>query len=234
MIPYPEILKHYPNAISAPRAIFDLLVHIRTQVNLPPDQIVFADSICGDDLNEEQYPQLAHEMIGPFRLGGLNGYPFTGLTGIGALASHVPDGGAIAIFYGPHIGISEKGDVGSISRPGQAGLNACCGAAKKGVAELTKPTKSAPAGTDDQMEKIKEIFKAKKSTILKAKFPIKAATDVMFAATDKQLMELLKAEKPKATVFLLGGVLINADYPFGSFFDRRKFGKFENGKYTPI
>ena len=49
-------------------------------------------------------------------MGGLDGFPFTGLTGMGAFASHVPDDGAVFVYYGPHIGITKDGVIGEIHR----------------------------------------------------------------------------------------------------------------------
>lgn len=38
---------------------------------------------------------------------------------MGAFASHVPDEGAVSIYYGPHIGITQNGTIGEIHRLGQ-------------------------------------------------------------------------------------------------------------------
>jgi len=37
-------------------------------------------------LNAIEYPERAHEMLGPLKLGGLDGFPFAGLTGMSARA----------------------------------------------------------------------------------------------------------------------------------------------------
>ena len=51
--------------------------------------------------------------FGPeFNLGGLAGLPFTGKTGFGAFAAHVPKDGHIFIVYAPHVGISRDGAIG--------------------------------------------------------------------------------------------------------------------------
>jgi putative membrane protein len=67
---------------------------------IEPKQVMLADSICSDDVNSIQYPVRTQEFLGPFKMGGLDGFPFTGLTGMGAFASHVPDDGAVFIYYG--------------------------------------------------------------------------------------------------------------------------------------
>jgi hypothetical protein len=58
------------------------------------------------------------------------------MTGMGAFASHVPDCGAVFIYYGPHIGITKSGAIGEIYRLGQAHNSGCCGAAKGALAKL--------------------------------------------------------------------------------------------------
>jgi len=48
-------------------------------------------------VNSIQYPARTQEFTVPFKMGGLDGFPLTGLTGMGAFASHVPDEGALFI-----------------------------------------------------------------------------------------------------------------------------------------
>ena len=45
-------------------------------------------------------------------MGGLGGIPFVGKSGYGAFASHAPENGHIFIGYGPHVGITEEGEIG--------------------------------------------------------------------------------------------------------------------------
>ena len=102
---------------------------------------MLADSICSDDLNTIEYPKRAYEMLGPFKLGGLDGFPFAGLTGMSAFAHHVPADGAVFVFHGPHIGVSREGDTGVILRPGQTHHSACCAGAIRAV--INKMTSGA-------------------------------------------------------------------------------------------
>ena len=94
------------------------------------------DSICSDDLNTIEYPRRAYEMLGPFKLGGLDGFPFAGLTGMSAFAHHVPQDGAVFVFHGPHIGVSKEGDTGTIVRPGQTRHSPCCGAIRAAINKM--------------------------------------------------------------------------------------------------
>lgn len=207
----------YPGAMTASEATQRLLAFARGKFGLEPKQIVLADSICGDDLNEEQYPAEAHQMVGPFRLGGLNGFPFTGLTGMGALSHHVPKGGAVTIFYGPHIGVRRQG-AGAVLRPGQKTASACCGAAQAALGKLDKLKPGKPSTLDYQMGTIEQILLKEKSRIQGAKVPIMEATDVMFEAITKRIQLLVdRTDFQGAPVVLMGGILINGDHPHGSF-----------------
>ncbi|MFN3754545.1 hypothetical protein [Flavobacterium sp.] len=103
------IRQYYPNASTTIDSVNRLIDFVEEQLDLEPNQVMLADSICSDDVNSIQYPVRTHEFLGPFKMGGLDGFPFTGLTGMGAFASHVPDEGAVFIYYGPHIGISKEG-----------------------------------------------------------------------------------------------------------------------------
>ena len=92
------VRKHYPTAITTIDSVNKLFDLLEKEYNLDPFQIMAADSICSDDVNSIEYPVRAHEMLGPFKMGGLNGFPFTGLTGMGAFAGHVPEEGAVFIY----------------------------------------------------------------------------------------------------------------------------------------
>ena len=68
-------------------AFLDLM---QRRLGIEPRKIMLADSICSDDLNIIEYPERAYESLGPFKLGGLDGFPFAGLTGMRAFAHHGP------------------------------------------------------------------------------------------------------------------------------------------------
>lgn len=124
------IHKWYPQAITTIDSVNKVIDFVEYELDLEPKQVMLADSICSDDVNSIQYPARTAEFLGPFKMGGLDGFPFTGLTGMGAFASHVPDDGAVFIYYGPHIGITKDGTIGEIHRIGQSKNSGCCGAAK--------------------------------------------------------------------------------------------------------
>jgi hypothetical protein len=90
-----SVRKWYPEALSSIETVERLLDTIESQLGLKPKQLMHADSMCCDDVNAIQYPSRALEMLGPFHMGGLNGFPFAGITGMNAFAHHVPEDGAV-------------------------------------------------------------------------------------------------------------------------------------------
>ena len=176
------VQKWYPNAkttIDAINIAFDL---IETTIRLKPNQLMMADSVCCDDVNTIQYPPRAYEMLGPFKMGGLDGYPFAGLTGMGAFAHHVPEDGAVLVFYAPHIGITKEGTIGEIHRIGQSKNSACCGAARGSLNKLlnNEIVEGNVTKIDYQMNTIEQIFLNQKSRIETADNQLYEATKVMY------------------------------------------------------
>lgn len=231
------IKKYYPNALTTIDTVNKVIDFVEEKLELEPAQIMLADSICSHDVNSIQYPARALEFLGPFKLGGLDGFPFTGLTGMGAFASHVPDDGAVYIYYGPHIGISKEGIIGEINRLGQHKASGCCGAAKGALGKLINNAIEPGNVTemDYQMNTIEQILYQQKDRILNAKVPLYEATEVIYEAIDKRIQELVTATKYNCKyVILVGGILINSDSDIGSFSSAKRFEVIElaSGKKT--
>ena len=211
---------HYPNALTTSETVHRLLDIIHQHYNINPSQIMLADSICSDDVNTMEYPQRAYEMLGPFKMGGLNGFPFTGLTGMSAFAHHVPEDGAVFIYYAPHIGITKDGTTGEINRVGQHKASPCCGAAKAALSKLLNGSIQDGVITDldYQQNTIEQIFNRHEDRILTATDPLLEATAVMYEAINERINVLVsKTEYPCRYLILMGGILINGDHDMGSF-----------------
>ncbi len=220
------IRKWYPNAITTIDAVNKIIDYIENELDTEPSDVMYADSICSDDVNSIQYPARAKEFLGPFKLGGLDGFPFGGLTGIGAFASHVPDHGAVYIYYGPHIGISKAGVIGEIQRHGQSKNSGCCGAAKGALNKLSNDQIIAGKmeEMDYQMNTIEQILLSNKEKVLKAESPIFAATEAIYEASDKRINELVsRTDFHCKYVILMGAILINGDTDMGSFTSTKRF-----------
>lgn len=219
------IHQHYPKAITTIDSVNKFIDFVEGVLDLEPSQVMYADSICSDDVNSIQYPVRMQEFLGPFKMGGLDGFPFAGLTGMGAFASHVPDEGAVSIYYGPHIGITKTGIIGEIHRYGQAKNSGCCGAAKGALNKLMNGMISEGNVTDldYQMNTIEQILFTSKERILSSAIPLKEATEVIYEAIDKRIEELVAGTIYNCKYLVLfGAIHINSDTDIGSFNEARK------------
>lgn len=220
------VRKWYPNAMTTVDTVNRLLDVIEEKLNLKPNQLMHADSMCCDDVNAIQYPPRAYEMLGPFKMGGLNGFPFAGVTGMNAFAHHVPEDGAVVVFYAPHIGITKDGTIGEIHRIGQRTNSACCGAAKAALGKLLKNEiqEGHITDMDYQMNTIEQIFLKQADRIKSAPNQIYEATEVMYEAINTRVEELVtKTNYPCKYLILIGAVFINGDKEMGSFCSYKRF-----------
>lgn len=218
--------QHYPNALTTVDAVNRFIDFVEATLDLEPSQVMLADSICSDDVNSIQYPARTAEFLGPFKMGGLDGFPFTGLTGMGAFAGHVPDEGAVGIYYGPHIGITKDGTMGEIHRHGQGRNTGCCGAAKGALAKLTRDqiVEGRVSELDHQMNTLEQILYAQRDRVLGAELPLKEATEVIYEAIDQRIEELVALTKYNCKyVILFGAIHINSDTDMGSYTSPKRF-----------
>ncbi|NBA85739.1 hypothetical protein GVN16_08215 [Emticicia sp. CRIBPO] len=226
MNPIETVRKFYPNAettIDTVNKFLDVVEHL---LGYKTHQLMHADSMCCDDVNSIQYPPRAYEMLGPFSMGGLNGFPFAGITGMNAFAHHVPEDGAVVVFYAPHIGITHDGKIGEISRIGQSANSACCGAARGALAKLlaNEIVEGHMSDMDYQMNTIEQIFLRQADRIIRAENQVFEATEVMYEAIDERIQELVaKTSYPCRHVILIGGIFINGDKDMGSFCSYKRF-----------
>ena len=216
-----EIIRgRYPNALSTSATVDAFLDLMEHRLGIEPGKIMLADSICSDDLNIIEYPKRAYEMLGPFKLGGLDGFPFAGLTGMGAFAHHVPADGAVFVFHGPHIGVSKEGDTGRILRPGQSQHSPCCGAVHAAVdkmmANMIVPGEITDL--DYQQNTIEQILLPHRERIASARCAVAESTEVMYVAIEERIDALVaRTRYPCRYLVIMGGILINSDYDVGSF-----------------
>lgn len=223
--PQEVVRSRYPNALRTSDTVDAFLELVEQRLGIQPASIMLADSICSDDLNTIEYPKRAYEMLGPFKLGGLDGFPFAGLTGMGAFAHHVPAEGAVFVFHGPHIGVSKEGDTGRILRPGQPRHSPCCGAIRAAVDKMMSDRIVAGEITelDYQQNTIEQILLPHRDRISGARCAVAESTEIMYTAIEERIDVLVSRTKyPCRYVVIMGGVLINSDYDVGSFCSLRR------------
>jgi hypothetical protein len=126
--PFEKATEAFPGALSNA----DLVEKISTTLaaaGIDMDKIQLATSLCCDEVNRPLELALSSRFHHNFNIGGLAGFPFGGVTGFGAMASHIPDGGSCLVVYGPHVGVDSTGAVGTVERRGRASGGNCCGSA---------------------------------------------------------------------------------------------------------
>lgn len=138
-----EILKQYPAdnpefdrmvKEKFPGAISNKELEIKTvgllaERGFHDDNTLLATSLCCDELARRLEDDFGRVYGNNFTLGGLAGFPFAGITGFGAMVSHVPDNGYCLIIQGPHVGICQNGVIGKVERKNIALVDNCCGSA---------------------------------------------------------------------------------------------------------
>ncbi len=221
------ITKYYQNAEEGRAFTKRCLGKLEAEHGFEHEKTILATSVCSDEVIRsatnfrEHLPQKE-----PFQLGGLAGFPFTGMTGFKAFASHIPDNGYAVILYGPHIGVTNSGSLGHVLRAGQNLESTCCGAligavSKHKSGDDTKIDKEF----DYQQWKITNSLKDNKEQILSDSEPLLKATDSMFRNIDKRIKALLdktSASFENTTVALVGGIIINTDFNYPDYFELRE------------
>lgn len=237
-----HVRSYYPDAIKAKLFVKSFLWFMRHALSIGEDHIAFLTSVCSDDLNSVELPDT--KMIGPFILGGLDGYPFVGKTGLGAFSHHIPERGAALLFFGPHVGITDAGEVGMVVRPGQSHASACCGAAMAGLKKLAAGGISAKspcdfAVDDYQQETLEQLLLTNSQEILGTGQPndperFVRLTEVVYRSMRTSMTNLLKNIVFEAPAFVFGGILINEDGGKESSIELRTAYRLDRGRLEDV
>jgi hypothetical protein len=220
------ISKYYPNAQVGEDFTKESIEKLVQEYEFDLSRTLLATSVCSDEIirsatNFREYLENGH----PFTLGGLAGFPFSGITGFKAFASHIPDGGSAIILYGPHIGVSKNGEIGIVERIGQDKPSTCCGALKASIHKLSMNSfQETDSDLDYQMHVIDKSIHSGKGKIKLHSEPLVAATNLMYEQIHERVHTLLEESKEAfkgCKVSLIGGVIINTDAGLPDWFDVR-------------
>jgi hypothetical protein len=245
----------YPNAVSA-QAFGDYTKSFLKKLGYAANDTLLSLSVCADDINAPsfvdemnlgQHPLSLNEYLGPFMSGGLAGYPHTGITGLGAYASHVTDTGNLFVMNMPHIGISSNGTVGSIIRKGQTTQNTSCGAVLAAITWVlangsapTFPSVAFPDNDYQQFYLTNILFstKAALAALSTTAARMVAATETIRAAGQTFLTSASGIRSAAGTnaingstrdTFLMTGTFINVDDGYEAYIDVVSFQKLAKG-----
>jgi hypothetical protein len=229
------IKKHYPEAITEVAFIERVWRLLGDEHHIDLSKVLLANSVCADDvipLRESDIPlpktkgKLKQHFLGPFSMGGLAGIPYSGLTGVLTVAHHVPDGGAALIVYGPHIGITDQGELGKLLRPGQHRESAACGALTLALKHFQSAPGYLPAYDDDDTEQmtLERRLLPFREQILTAEKPLRAATEIAYTVIHELIHRYVRTQKKEFSceyLALAGGIIINTSPQHEDYVDLR-------------
>ncbi len=217
----------YPNAATGEFVTQKYLTFLSDEYKSDLNKMLFATSLCSDDINVST--DFRKVLTRPFSMGGLGGLPYSGFTGMVAFAHHIPDNGDAFIFYGPHIGISDTGELGRMRRPGQKKLTNSCGAlmlALESMMQTDEVYVPHIVEHDYQQKVLENTLMPFKHEILSAEDSRKEITEKAYYKIHKQVTRLVHMSKGEFSckrIFLLGGIIINTSPGFHDYVDIRDF-----------
>ncbi len=227
------VRSHYPQALPATAFRRQIAGWLEQHLGVRRNHVLLGTSVCADDIvfstdvagNIETH-QATRYLPGLFEMGGLAGLPFAGKTGMTAFAHHVPDQGAACIVYGPHIGMSDAGQLGKVLRPGQQADTTACGALGVAIKRFQAAPDYQPVlDEDDSQEALLELrLKPYMAQVLAAPQPLQAATEAAYTITHELIYRYVAAVKQQfgcERIALIGIVIINTSPVYEDYIDLR-------------
>lgn len=198
-----------------------------------------ATSLCCDEVNRPLEKDLKEIYGHYFSMGGLAGFPFGGVTGFGAMAHHIPDGGSCLIVYGPHVGVDAQGNVGKIDRRGREKAGACCGSAvaacgyvKKVLDGEIKPSGPPTDPLDAQQTFVSSMLLPFAERIHNSGEPMCELPYALYDAEDEFMRNIVAKGSShvagEGKIALLGGIQINTPAGMSDFFLPLRFDVYNN------
>ncbi|MDQ1090293.1 hypothetical protein [Siphonobacter sp. SORGH_AS_1065] len=224
-----KVIQHYPNAKTGTEVTEKYLSLLEKEYQTDLGRMLFATSVCSDDVNVST--DFRRVLSRPFTMGGLGGLPYAGFTGMVAFSHHIPDGGDAFVFYGPHIGITDEGELGRMRRIGQKRLTNSCGALMLAL-ERFQITQEADLYTpqnvyyDTQQYQLEQSLMPYKHDIIYSENPKKSITEFTYKVIDSQLKKIIAMSVNEFScerIFLLGGIVINTSEEYNDYVDVRNF-----------
>ncbi|MBI3888116.1 hypothetical protein HY310_03560, partial [Candidatus Microgenomates bacterium] len=207
---------------------------------LTPKNTLFGYSTCPDEINRSVTNFQYYYGEKQFPLGGLTGYPFSGKTGFHAFSHHVPDEdgeGNILVLYGPHVGVSDNGELGKVHREHQLHESAACGAAISFLNKYLDAKQNSKSYEphedylDAEQYAIEKMLLPYAERIIVSQNPVKELVDANYILIDENILKIINnlREEFKGKIVLVGGVMINTSYAHRGCFDLRRFEIYHNG-----
>eukprot|EP00401_Gymnodinium_catenatum_P037450 CAMPEP_0117485922 /NCGR_PEP_ID=MMETSP0784-20121206/15212_1 /TAXON_ID=39447 /ORGANISM="" /LENGTH=701 /DNA_ID=CAMNT_0005280519 /DNA_START=74 /DNA_END=2176 /DNA_ORIENTATION=- len=218
---FESLHKHFPNALPGSAMHLRSTRVLQDEFGFFPSNTLLGTSFCPDEINNQNVDltTLARKHWGRvFPMGGIGGAPYVGETGFVAFSSHVAKDGNIVVIFGPHVGISEKGEVGAYLRDGQSKHSSACGAvigAYKacmcGGVDVGKGNEFSEY--DMQMDEIKAEFAPHAAAISQAENVMASCAYQAWEMVKDRMLKIVNTKFGSGKLVLIGGIQINMPYP---------------------
>merc|ERR1712151_1119563 len=162
-----------------------------------------------------------------FRMGGIGGAPNTGKTGYFAFSHHVPDNGNVLVLFGPHVGITESGEVGKCLREGQNEESTSCGACIAALNQLRGGISEGGLAAkllldldvlDIQQSMLRRAIAPHIERIDKAANPMAELAKVTYESIERMMTEIAHTGFGPGYLALVGGIMINMPIGYPDYF----------------
>jgi Limiting CO2-inducible proteins B/C beta carbonyic anhydrases len=195
-------------------------------------------SLCCDEVNRPLEEDLWEAFGDHFNMGGLAGFPFGGVTGFGAMAHHIPDGGSCLIVYGPHVGVDSDGRVGTVDRRGRKKGGSCCGSAVAAAMYVNSVMKGGDKAKlpceplDAQQAYVGDMLLPFGERLEQAKEPMVELPHALFEAQDQLMQTIIRKGcrevAGRGKIAVLGGIQINTPDRVSDYFLPLRFELLNN------
>jgi len=219
-------------------ALFHIVKSLtHNQFGMTPANTLYADSLCPDEINHENggLPDIMKEYWGAcFPMGGIGGAPFVGKTGFSAFSNHVPDDGHLLLLFGPHVAVSETGEVGKYARHGQSIESSACGAV---IAAYHQCNCGHTNCADDELYDMQQAWIRRQlaphaSRISKEACPMAALAHQAYTTVHEKISNIVNLDFGTGNLVLVGGIQINMPAPYEDLFLPKMFEVRAKGKDT--
>jgi hypothetical protein len=214
--------RHFPGALPGSAVHERMRYELEQSYHLNPQNTILGLSICPDEINygkRDLAAQMRAHWSNMFPLGGISGAPFAGKTGYGAFAAHVPDNGNIIVMFGPHVGITEEGEIGKYVRRGQKKCSTACGAVigayKSCLQQVPGPDYDE---TDMQMDWIKKQLAPYACRICDDEEPMASLAHQSYEMVKEKVLSVVNTNLHSGYVVLVGGIQLNLPKPLEDHF----------------
>lgn len=214
----------FPQALPAQAVVNRLVVGLQAK-GISPANTLVGSTICPDEIN--MVPgSLVHSLEQAWGavcpLGGLGGAPHAGKTGFRMFLRQKPKDGYCIIVFGPHVGISESGELGKCAHPGQTKETPTCEWVMNAYDRWKDKLAAEFDETDMQQSWLNDKISRRGMNLMSGEDPV---NDLVWEAYDIILESLsgMIGSEFDGSLVLLGGILINLKRPVEDHFQPMMF-----------